>query len=415
MCNKVDFNWGNKGFLFSFIRLLEGVDSNKSIQNIFLKKVGSLAVGIRNNLVCKDQGDFLFQRFSIKDFRTAEILDSLIAEKYSVVQLIPFSGKIFLLNFFDSKIIFTTGAARVPKNFENVLISEKYSRLMMGALNYTKSIISGHRGRYTSTKKLLRNKKFRGYIGIDDANWVFPYIYAAQDNGIVTYGIQHGVYVKRHIAYLMPYITQYRWYDKVLVWGSYWREKILANSNLYDKKFHVICGNKHAYDYTKKPKVGRSKTILIPYEFLADTSRIGRYIHKFIANGFVVYFKVRSDESIEDQINSYGNQFDSQKFIVVSQITPEIMAEIDIVAGTQTTLLYDLLPYNKPVWILKTQFQLLNDMVEDGLATEFTIENFDDIENLYSRAMALNINISCEEFFGSRSITSALKSLLDGE
>ncbi|MBT8608414.1 hypothetical protein G6656_09020 [Polynucleobacter paneuropaeus] len=415
MQGKVNFNWKNKGSLYSFIQLQEGVSQNKSTLDKFVEKIGTLVVDIRNNLVCKNHGDFLFQRFSINDFRTAEILDSLRAENFKITQLIPFSKREFLQNFFDSRIIFTSGAKKVPMNFESILISPVHSPVMMGALNYAQRVILGHRGRYASTKKMLANKRFRGYLGIDDANWVYPYIYAAQDIGIAAYGIQHGVYVKKHIAYMMPHINQYRWYDKVLVWGSYWREKILTNSCLYDEKFHVICGNKHIYDYTKIPKEGLYKTILIPYEFLADTTRIGQYINKFIENGFIVYFKVRPDDSIEDQIKSYGDNFDPKKFKVVSQITPELMAEIDIVAGTQTTLLYDLLPFNKPTWILSTSFHLLKDMVEDGLAENFSMDDFDGIEGFYSREMEAYRNISQVEFSGHRSITSALKDLLNGE
>ena len=86
-----------------------------------------------------------------------------------------------------------------------------------------------------------------------------------------------------------------------------------------------------------------SRSILIPYEFLADTIAIGVYIKVFYANNFDIYFKPRSDEDIEDQIKAYSLGDIENKLIIIDEITPEIMSNIDIVAGTQTTLLYDLL------------------------------------------------------------------------
>lgn len=410
----VKITWENKGALFNFIQILEGIELKKPSKNILPKRIGALVVEVRNNLVCKTQADLIFHRFSINDFRTNEILEELKAVNSSVVQLIPFNKKTFFQKFFDSEIMFTTGATKVPYLFGDVLIANHHSGVMIGALSYVKRIVHGHRGRYKNVKKLFSRKRFRGYLGIDDANWVYPYIYAAKYYDIPTFGIQHGVYTKRHLAYLMPHIDRYVWYDKILVWGTYWREKILQNTKLYDDNFHVVCRNKHTYNYQKISKMGNVKTILIPYEFLADTSLVGKYISKFIANGFLVYFKVRPDEEIDDQLNSYGaKSFDPSKFKVVKQITPELMAGIDIVAGTQTTLLYDLLPFNKSTWILKTQFLLLQDMVEDGLAIEFSMNDFDRIEEIYMFELSKVRNISQEKFSGSIPISIALRDLLD--
>ena len=45
-----------------------------------------------------------------------------------------------------------------------------------------------------------------------------------------------------------------------------------------------------------------------------------------------------------------------------------------------TTLLYDLLPYGKHSWVLDTEFTLLDDMVEDGLARKIGMDDLETIE-----------------------------------
>jgi hypothetical protein len=63
----------------------------------------------------------------------------------------------------------------------------------------------------------------------------------------------------------------------------------------------------------------------------------------------------------------------------IKNITPAAMSNIDIVAGTMTTLLYDLLPYGKPIWIFETPFKLQQDMVDNGLAR---LISYDDLDNI---------------------------------
>ena len=179
----------------------------------------------------------------------------------------------------------------------------------------------------------FRHFDYKLFFGLDDANIVYPLIYAAQDVGIKTLGFQHGVYARRHEAYVMQGIKKYRWYDNVLVWGEYWKSNVLKNSRLYSSTYHIVSSNKHDYDYKYLPKKGKNKVILIPYEFLSDSIKVGEYIKKFIEAGFKILFKPRLDESPQSQLKAYYLDEFEEKVEIVNDLTPETMAEIDVIAG----------------------------------------------------------------------------------
>ena len=105
---------------------------------------------------------------------------------------------------------------------------------------------------------------------------------------------------------------------------------------------------------------------------------IGIYMKKFIDSGYDIFFKPRADDPLQDQIDSYMLGEYEDKISILKTISPENMTKIDIVAGTFTTLLYELLPYNKPVWILETSMKLSYDMVDAGFARLFKKKDFQE-------------------------------------
>ena len=151
---------------------------------------------------------------------------------------------------------------------------------------------------------------------------------------------------------------------------------------------------------------------MIPYEFLADTISIGRYIKQFIERGFIVYFKTRPDELIKDQVDAYYLGSLREKVQIVETITPELMAEVDIVAGTQTSLLFDLLPFNKPLWVLETSFKFMYDIVEDGFARLLKEKDMGNIDDIYQVEMERKQIVNLEYFYGAKSIQVAVEEYL---
>lgn len=371
-------------------------------------------INIRNKLLISGGKDkILFLRQSNDDFRTNEILENL-RKNFSVVQLLPLSALKFKNIFFDATICILPVSHNNTKldYFSNVRLDNGHLPMFHCALENAKKIISRHVATYDVFDRYLSSTHFSAFVGLDDCNYPYPYIYSAQNNGIKTIGIQHGAYTRLHEAYVMNNLDNHLWYDNLLVWGLFWKEEFLKNNKIFNPNNVFLSENKHKYQYKILPNSGSTKSILIPYEFLADTILIGKFIQLFYQKGFIVYFKPRKDEEISEQIRAYELGPTAHKLEVVHEITPELMSNIDIVVGTMTTLLYDLLPYNKPVWILETPFKLQYDMVENGLARFISWSDMNDIDKIYDYDLAKNININERRFSYGRPASDVIFNIL---
>jgi hypothetical protein len=381
--------------------------------NNMIRSVVSSLVMIRNNLLVKFGKEIvLLLGQSLDDFRTTEIYNNLNLN-FSVVRLVP------LKDLKISDILFNSSLCALPlqhssvgvENLFDIKLKTDTPWVFRNALNYTNKIISQHLSSYNLLRKYFSNKEYKLLVGLDDCNYVYPALYAAQENKIKCFGIQHGAYVQRHEAYVMNCIGYHQWYDYLLVWGDYWKKVFLENNKIFPENNVLISTNKHNYQYEILAKNNQIKSILIPYEFLADTILIGRFIEEFYAKGFKIYFKPRSDESIDDQIEAYRVKDAENKINIVKDITPEIMSNIDIIAGTMTTLLYDLLPYNKPIWILKTPFRLQEDMVDNGLARMINWNDLDNINEIYCKDIKKNISIDKKIFSFGKSVSDVINEM----
>ena len=268
-------------------------------------------------------------------------------------------------------------------------------------------IINKHITSYLSHTKIFQHLDYSLFVGLDDTTIIYPLLYAASDNSICSLGIQHGAYVKRHEDYIMNGITNYKWFDKIVVWGEYWKRLLQKYSDSFDDDYYLIGSNKLSYNYQQPKKLDDKRIVLIPYEFLTDTIAVGKYMRKFIDQGFDVHFKVRPiapGESKEEQLNAYFLGDYSEKITFVEQITTEQMSSVSIVAGTQTTLLFDLLPFRKTTFILDTNYSFLLDMVDNGFATLVSMNDMDSINDVYYKESLKSYNIDDSDIFGSEPI-----------
>lgn len=412
LLGQVEFKSISPGKFYNLIQIiLKAQGKDKGIFKNLIRKMYTSIIQIRNKFIPKKQGDLLFFRYGLDDFRSKELLEKL-EEKYKVLQVTSVSYKKIISCFFNRSIYILTLAQ--PSKNNNVLLNHDDKDLVFKyAISFAESVVNTHRYNYGVDLANFRHFDYKLFFGLDDANIVYPLIYAAQDVGIKTLGFQHGLYARRHEAYVMQGIKKYRWYDNVLVWGEYWKSNVLKNSRLYSSTYHIVSSNKHDYDYKYLPKKGKNKVILIPYEFLADSIKVGEYVKKFIKAGFKVLFKPRADELLQSQLKSYFLDDFKDKIEIIDVITPETMAEVDIIAGTQTTLLFDLLLYKKPIWILESSFRLMYDMVEDGFARLITESDMQRIDEIFEEEISKEKMVNPEYFNGRIPVVDAIANYLD--
>jgi len=360
--------------------------------------------------------DLLFFRFNKIDFRSIEIRKILANMDLNYLELLP-PDRIKNVIF---NIIYLKPVYYFKNNNKSNFLKNNYSFKNMNDLKKTffkkciKNIeieICGLIKEFKTHYRLFSKKNIKIFYGFDDCNeYVFPLIYACRANKIITIAHQHGAYVKAHEGYILDGFTQndYTWFDKIIVWGEYWKNQLLDNSNVYNDKMFIIGSNKLPQDYSRSGKIKRSdkmKNILIPYEFTSNTYKIGQYMIKLIELGYKIYFKPRPDENINAQIKSYClPEHLSKKISIIKKINKEIMQDIDIIAGTMTTLIYELLPFNKIIWIFDIEYNHLQDLVDQGYAYKI---RFNELSDLNTKKFK-ETKIDKDYFFSSNSLEKIL-------
>ena len=406
---EIDFEFGNQREFYRLINLIRGEDNYVSLKTKLFYNI----VELNNLLVIKrNPAQLLFFRFSVNDFRSIEIKRTLDELQAEYIQVLPPTRIVDALkNLFRARPFYFLGGVSSKRVFnQNYDLSEfdRYKAFLFGrTVDKLEWSISNFLVEYRKHLKLLQKTRIKTFYGLDDGD-IFPILYACQKNGIKTIGHQHGAYVRRRACVVKEAITRggFRWFDKIIVWGDYWRDHVLRISNVYSPEMFVVGSNKLSFDCgfsnSSNPK---PKNILIPYEFLTNTYKIGRYMIKFMDLGYNVYFKPRTDEKLADQLEAYCLPQDYLNRInIVEKIDNNLMANIDIIAGTMTTLIYELLPYKKIIWVLDTEYRHLEDLVEGGYAQKVRYEDLDTLDESYFK----RTEVDAHYFFNPETLRETL-------
>lgn len=404
--------FSNKAEFYNIYRLLtENVSKFRLKYLIFY-----ILLRINNLLTIKSfPYKMMFFRFSFDDFRSVEIRNTLDKLGVRYLQVVP-PGRIKeILKYMLKKepYYYYRGIAfknRFKFRYDLSKCDPHKKMIFMKAIDYIEKTLSASVKEFKVHDKLIRKSGIKVLYGFDDCNeYIFPLLYALNKNSIPTIAHQHGAYVKRHAGYIMEGIKKedYKWFDKIIVWGNYWKNHLLAISKVYSDEKIVIGSSKIKYDYSLIENTnGHQKNILVPYEFVGNTYKIGRYIEKFLELGYNVYFKPRPDEEVKDQLAAYCLSEETlNKIVVAGKLDKELMNKIDIVAGAMTTLVYEMLPYNKIIWILDTEYKHLDDLVEDGLAHKVRLCELDNLDQKYFR----KTKIDAEDFYYSENLSDTIR------
>jgi hypothetical protein len=89
-----------------------------------------------------------------------------------------------------------------------------------------------------------------------------------------------------------------------------------------------------------------------------------------------MFFSIRKDRPREEQINQYGlREFLKQNdFPVIADLDKNILSKIDLVVGTYSSFIYEMIEIGKPVGILKSSTSKAGVLVSEGLAEWIDID-----------------------------------------
>jgi hypothetical protein len=380
-------------------------------------------------LVRRKKCDVVFFRFAEKDFRSREILTSLANLGVSYIPAVP-SHSIW------------TAAANIIKRGSNYYFAQppptwhgnrfKMSYNLKGLTVDKRALFSAavllvERTITTCVADMQLHRRWLGrsgaqvFYGFDDVNtYLFPLLYAARSLGIFTLGHQHGAYVKRHAGYTLPGLPDrsFVWFDRVLVWGPYWRDKMIREAPVHPPEIWALGSNKLQHSFTpRKANVCGSppSNILIPYEFLTDTATVGRFIRRFVECGYTVWFRPRPDETIASQLDAYllPEAVRGKLHLAQGPMNDDLLSKIDIVAGTMTTMIYELLPAGKIVWYLDTPYRHLLDLAEEGVSHNIRLEDIRPPGQMPA-ATTRPTAVEAKDYFGTKTLHDTLQQHLCG-
>lgn len=331
--------------------------------------------------------DVLFYCTSPDNFRTREIIETLRAKGLSVCYLLSASksllakaeaGSLELPAYFLHRNLRRFN--RFGYQYDLSAFDKPMQTFLARIIAEMEVMLSERIDEFGSHLPNMAAMKPRLIMGTDDVNEIHPLLYAAKQHGILSMGWQVGHYGLRQAAFSLERLRreEYQWFDRLVVWGEYWKQMLQRYSGVYPEEMFVIGCNKHSYDYQRLPSPDfDSKNVLVPYEYFANTAACGQYVKKLLDLGYRVFFKVRPDERIEAQVQSYCLGEHARRLTIVERITDEFMGCINIVAGSMSTFLFDMLPYGKETWIFDTEFRLLDEFHKDGYARLVTLDDLD--------------------------------------
>ncbi len=407
----VQFVFENKAEFQRIVAVIKGRPEG----NVFKKRVFNWILRLNNWSVMREySAELLFFRFSPDDFRTANAKKVLDELQTNYIEVLAPDRKLLLRNLVRRRPYYFFGGLAFKNIFRHsyrIEGGDPYKKVLFAmAIRGIEEMMSSFVMEYRRHCAAMKGKNFKTFYGIDDTQVVYPILYACQHLGIKTITHQHGAaYNKRHASYVMEGIRKedYKWFEKIIVWGKYWKRILLDNSMVYSDDMFIEGATLFEFNYSNGGEVrSQPRNILVPYEFLTNTYKVGRYVMKFIDLGYNVYFKPRTDEALSDQLEAYClPEAYVEKMKVVHHITPEFMQTIDIVTGTMTTLVYQLLPYHKVTWILDTEFRYLDHLAEEGLAHKVRYEDLDRLDDRYFKRTKMHV----EDFFNQEPLEATLK------
>ena len=345
------------------------------------------------------------------DFRMGELYKYLVGRGIPFLEILHgIPGKKLLKNFRarGRLVIYLEVAVGVYWALKRLGRRRKFPRLDYGRIawdgftsaekEFTESILPKYieHAELTAFKmdfftRLFRMLKPKMFLTIDDTRYYHELLFAARQNGIQSHAFQHGRF-DRYITPLMFYglpaqkciLPDFFW-----TWNTYHQQKLIRLSDVF-RMFpdRVRVGgkpfDKHIPQFGIHHSIKNRITVLMLAERYAPPREIEAFIEKILERGMNIIFSLRTDISLDDQRRLFNlERYDGNKnFRVVAGFTQQDWDSVDVVAGTSSTFLDELIEAGKPVAVLDTTTTTIEDLVEDGLAEMLDVNAVDHLERI---------------------------------
>lgn len=227
-------------------------------------------------------------------------------------------------------------------------------------------------------KRLFEGSSLRLVLAIDDTRSYWEVVLAAHLAHIPAYAVQHGRFGKYHVGWLSDgtFDGEIIQPDRLYVWSEYWRHELLQLGTYFSPETICVGGSKDALP-TLVPRDRREGlTVVLPYESEAVKEEVKPYIDALLECPDVrLLFSIRSDIDRSRQLKEYGLTEQYHPRFFITDDPARIAAEADMIVGTCSTFLYDLIGAERPVALLHTSSDLGEGLLRNNLADELTLDD----------------------------------------
>jgi hypothetical protein len=242
-------------------------------------------------------------------------------------------------------------------------------------------------------------------LAIDNTRDYWELILACRMNGIKTYAFQHGHFTKYHMGWLDDgsFEGEIVHPDKLFVWSDYWKNELLRLGTYFPPNSIEVGGLKSVVPVSTQSSERDYIGVLVPYEVDSNKPEVKKYIDKLLScNNIKIFFKLRTDLDINRQMSEYCIGEDYSPDLEFITDTSKYLPQIDVVAGTYSTFLYDMVAFERPIALLQTASDFGEGLVVNELADLVTIEDACDKIKDISRTSKDALIKRKEKLFGER-------------
>ncbi len=228
-------------------------------------------------------------------------------------------------------------------------------------------------------KKALHFQRVRRAVIFDDNRHNHELTAACRSLGIPVLGFQHGVFNKFHAG-----LTAYGFadarphtFDRYGVWSDLFRERLLAESAIYNRENTFIAGPVRAPEgfsaeaKTSVPGTGPIRAaplrVLVVSEPLARKNEVAPFLRALVDDpGVEICLKLRPGES-EQSLEEYGLPAARVSLLRTGTVY-EALARVDVAAGTYSSVLYEAALAMVPAVWMQTSRAYGRELASEGLA-----------------------------------------------
>ncbi|MBI2446477.1 MAG: hypothetical protein HYV51_01495 [Parcubacteria group bacterium] len=334
----------------------------------------------------------LYKQLFLKNVKFVEILHTAYDENFYdyvikrgrpalYLESVDLFYKIFnKFNFKESEDLVNT------EDFSSFGEEAEFARLL---LKKYLAMIAKTRFRINCISKLLKLSGVKNLICVPDTRNYHELVESCRLNKIKTYAFQSGALSKYDVGLLdfsglegniiKP--------NKFFLSSQYWIDELFRLSSIFEHRELAIGGDikedrSDANSNISQRQERAGITALVSYETQAPKDEVKKHILKMLnCLDTRVIFSIRPGRNIEAQFAEYGLEDMPENFSATDNLNKAVN-DADFIAGTQSTLMYDMVGYYKPVIILKTEMDMLEGMVFNGLADTIDINNADFCQRL---------------------------------